>query len=363
MEQNSENFNEVETTSVSTHQCGSCGSQMKFDIEYGVLACGHCQTVKLIDNDDAIWRRELTDEIMRTHTLRTDGTVVRCQGCGSTEVLDRTAINKICNFCGNTSVVATEDLCGIQPDGIIPFTLDKAQIHQMFANWMKSRPFAPGVFKRTDVRERLNPIYIPSWSFSAEADGFYDGTLGRRVMRQTRNRHGQIITSSVIRYFRVNGVLRRHYTDYLIQSSKSISPINFKTLNPFSLGEVQPYRTDYLAGIPTEHYSRLLEDCFKEFTEKIKRDIRRDVVRNHHADLVQTLSINLSFNKKKFNYILLPIYIAHYKYRGKTYNFYVNGTSGKIVGKYPVSFRKIGFLIFGVVAALAGAVAAYYFLF
>jgi len=60
---------------------------------------------------------------------------------------------------------------------------------------------------------------------------------------------------------------------------------------------------------------------------------------------VQTQKFN-----QTFKHIMLPIWICSYKYQNKIYQFAINGQTGKVNGKKPLSWYKIGFLIFLFVA-------------
>jgi len=42
-----------------------------------------------------------------------------------------------------------------------------------------------------------------------------------------------------------------------------------------------------------------------------------------------------------FKHLLLPVWLAAYKYRGKTYRFVVNGRTGRVQGERPWSLWKI----------------------
>ena len=77
-------------------------------------------------------------------------------------------------------------------------------------------------------------------------------------------------------------------------------------------------------------------------------------MKKHNADKVRDLDMKIDYQDKKFNYILLPIYIASFKYNNKTFNFYINGYSGKIVGNYPKSKVKQLFIGIGIAILAIG---------
>ena len=70
--------------------------------------------------------------------------------------------------------------------------------------------------------------------------------------------------------------------------------------------------------------------------------------------------INTQVSDVTFKHILLPVWLAAYKYRGKTYRFVVNGRTGRVQGERPWSAIKIALaVIVGlIVAAAAGYIGA-----
>ncbi|MCE8472488.1 primosomal protein N' (replication factor Y) - superfamily II helicase, partial [Rhodovulum sulfidophilum] len=58
-----------------------------------------------------------------------------------------------------------------------------------------------------------------------------------------------------------------------------------------------------------------------------------------------------------FKHVLLPVWLAAYRYRGKTYRFVVNGRNGRVQGERPWSAWKIAFAV-GLVLAVVGGLAA-----
>jgi hypothetical protein len=51
---------------------------------------------------------------------------------------------------------------------------------------------------------------------------------------------------------------------------------------------------------------------------------------------------------------MLPAWMFTYKYKGEDYYFAMNGETGKIAGRVPVSPRKLSLLFAGLTAGIAG---------
>ena len=47
----------------------------------------------------------------------------------------------------------------------------------------------------------------------------------------------------------------------------------------------------------------------------------------------------------RFKHILLPVWLAAYKYRGQTYRFVINGRTGRVQGERPWSAIKIAMAV------------------
>jgi len=348
-----QNLNEKETTA-ETNRCPGCGSNMEFNITSGNLRCGHCGTTQDFDQEGEVVRRKMCDEIVKGHQQWTESAVFRCDGCGAKSVIDRKEIAKPCCWCGSPHVVSTEELPGIKPDSVIPFQVTTETARNSFFKWIKRKFFAPNTLKRLDNKnEFMNQMYSSSWSYSANTVSNYSGTLGRRVA-VTRTVNGQTQTTWVTRWFNVNGVLQQPYKDFIVPSCVQIPPRFFDRIKPFNLTLLKVYRQEFLSGIVAEHYSRCIQTCFTDFSNFVRRDLTNKVMRLHNADSVSRLNLNTIYNDKHFNYILLPVYVANYKYKNKRYNFYVNGASGKVAGAYPKSVWKILFSLTGVGLIILG---------
>ena len=58
---------------------------------------------------------------------------------------------------------------------------------------------------------------------------------------------------------------------------------------------------------------------------------------------MQNLNVMNQFGQEKFKHILLPIWIASYRYNDKVFRFLINGQNGQVQGEAPYSWVKIFF--------------------
>ena len=138
---------------------------------------------------------------------------------------------------------------------------------------------------------------------------------------------------------------------------------SFRTVDvPYSVGKVQPfdineyvrYDDKFLAGFMANHYDVQPLDAWKNAEQRIRNDFQTRIMNRYGASHVDFLDIKLSHVSKSFKYLMLPLYISAVKYKNKVYNQYTNGQTGKVAGKAPLSWLKIGLVsLLGIAAIVA----------
>ena len=89
---------------------------------------------------------------------------------------------------------------------------------------------------------------------------------------------------------------------------------------------------------------------------KMDRVIEGDVRRDIGGDVQQISSVDTALSDETFKHVLLPVWMAAYKYRGRTFRFIVNGQTGEVQGERPWSAWKIAFaVVLGLIVAGAAA--------
>src|SRR5213079_3215965 len=73
---------------------------------------------------------------------------------------------------------------------------------------------------------------------------------------------------------------------------------------------------------------------------------------HQRIEVVQTQHVGVSFK-----HILLPIWLAAYRYRDQAYRILVNARNGKVAGTRPYSFIKIALLVLAILAVIGAIIA------
>ena len=126
----------------------------------------------------------------------------------------------------------------------------------------------------------------------------------------------------------------------------------------FPTAELVPYDTAFLSGFVVEHYQVVLLDAAKQSQAQMRQALEQLCGRQVPGDTYRNLRIHPVFSGETFKHILVPVWLLTYTYGRKTFQVLVNGYTGRIAGKYPLSvWRVLAVIVAGLIAV--GVVAAH----
>ena len=146
------------------------------------------------------------------------------------------------------------------------------------------------------------------------------------------------------------------FDDLLVQASSTIPNNIIKSIEPFPTKKAMAYSTEYLRGYSASTYNKSGEECWKECKTTMHQRIESAILKRYDYDVKVSLSIDTKYLNSQYKYVLVPVYVGHYTYKQKLYNFYINGYSGRIGGKTPVSKLKVGLTVLLSLLLIAGIV-------
>ena len=333
-------------------KCEACGSNLIYFPKDNKLGCLHCGAKVDFPKDSNIIPMDFLSNTKKNMQSTWNETVVyRCNNCGAKEIISKYEIAKSCPFCGTTNVVVTNELPGLTPNAILPFKIDVEDAKRNFKAWIKKDFLAPNRLKKWAESDQINGVYSPCYSFSTNTFSTYSGKLGKYYTVSNGK-----TTQTRIRYFNINGRYDFSFKDILIECGPKITQNVVEKLKPFLIGDAYKYNQRFLSGYSASNYDKTAQVSFEEAKSIMQRILREKILSKYSYDVVADLNISTSYNDINFNYLLLPIYICNYKYNNKVFNFYINGTNGKVYGKKPRSAWKITGLLLGAAAIITGIV-------
>ncbi len=349
--------------------CDQCGADMRFAPAEGKLICDHCGNERVLEEGYAAgaireldFRAALEARLPEAEIEETR--VSRCPNCGALVEFEEAEHARECPFCATPVVTGTGTHRHIKPRGLLPFALTETDARRAMTDWLGRLWFAPGGLQDYARKgRRMDGIYVPFWTFDANTTSDYSGERGTvyYVTRTvTRNGKTQQVREPRVRWTPARGRVRRFFDDVLVLASTSLPRKHTDGLEPWDLTALRPYSPEYLAGFRAEAYQVELKEGFTQARAHMDRVIERDVRFDIGGDRQRIHGIETQIADVTFKHVLLPVWLAAYKYRGRSFRFVVNGTTGRVQGERPYSKWKIAFavLLGLIVAAVIGWFAA-----
>ncbi len=351
--------------------CSECGADLRFAPGTDTLECDHCGATNSLPARDG--RRDHVAELdfdravaNKLPTAETEETrFSKCDNCGAEIEFSEEVHATECAFCAAPLVTDTGSHRRIKPAALLPFAKSESEARAAMTKWLGKIWFAPNGLQEYARKGRaMQGIYVPYWTYDADTKSRYNGQRGTiyyvtktvqvEVDGKMESREEQV---QKIRWTSVSGRVKRFFNDIVILAATSLPKTYTDALEPWDLENLEPYGPQYLAGFRAEGYTVSLENGYVEARHHMDRVIESDVRSDIGGDRQQISRIDTDIRDVTFKHILLPVWLAAYKYRGKTYRFVVNGRNGKVKGARPYSVIKIAFAI--IIASLVLGTLAY----
>ncbi len=212
--------------------------------------------------------------------------------------------------------------------------------------------------------QEMGGVYIPFWTFDAWASSdwsadagyhyyeteYYTDANGNQASRQIQR----------TRWVPASGHRRDFFDDTLVCASRGLPPELVARFETFDTKQLTAYRPEFLAGWRAESYAVDLMPAWGSAQQRMGDVQRSRCSGDVPGDTQRNLTVRNEFSRVTFKHVLLPIWIAAYRYGGKPYQFLVNGQTGEVVGKAPWSVWKIALAIVAAVLVITAISIAYY---
>lgn len=347
----------VSTMEETDKKCPNCGGVMDFDPATGGLSCPYCGHTEVIVKKPE--QPESAEELNFSEAEQTENCqwgvetkTVLCQACGAESVYDALEISAVCPFCGSNQVMEASDQRTMAPGGVVPFQVTDEKASDLFKGWIKKKWFCPKLAKESAKAKHFKGVYLPYWTFDARTTSDYTADYGkdRRVKRGDQ-------TEVVTDWFKTKGVYSEDFDDELVCATTNQNQSMLQDIEPYNTAENKSYKPEYIAGFVAERYAIGLKEGWKmaktSIRFKLSNAITRKIEQEKNADRVRNLQITTKYRGVTYKYLLLPVWLSSYQYKDKVYQFMVNGQTGKVAGKTPISIPKVIITVLAIVAALA----------
>ena len=336
-------------------RCPRCDGVIAYSAADGGLTCAYCgyyepppQTV-VGKGPEAF---EFTVETMQraAHGWGEARKEMVCNSCGAHTTLSLDMLTHTCPFCGSHQVVqlkAPQDV--LRPRFLIPFTVDADACRRQTAEWLDSSWMTPADLQRLARTVDFTPIYIPVWTFDAQTSAEWRAEVGHtRTKAVTVNGKQQTRTYTEWRW--ESGHVEHFIDDLLVNGTTKISQVLLDRLSKYDLRQLVVYQPEFLAGTQAQAYDVTLDEAWASGRRRIREQIKQACQNQASTSKIRNFSMSLDFSQESWRYILLPVYLAAYRYLNQSYQVMVNGQTGAVAGQRPVAWRKVWLALAAMVA-------------
>jgi ferredoxin len=344
-----------ERKSSKSFECSNCGATLVYGIDSAKMDCDYCESEHDLSDlvegcAGAISEQALADLFSSSKKQAISiNRILECEQCGACTTLEGRKTTSTCPFCASEMVKEREAEEQLVPTGLIPFSINREKAGRVYRAWLRSLWLRPNDLTRMSKVAEIEGVYTPFWTFDSEAasrwraesgEYFYETETykdenGKRATRQVQRTH----------WTNAKGHRKGTYDDVLVCGSRGLSTDLVRRLEPFhTITELKPYNAEFLAGWQAEEYGIGPEAAWRIAKGLMEEQEYDACGRAVPGDTFRGLQVSTRLSKSTGKYVLLPIWIAAYRYKGKSYRFLVNGETGEISGEAPYSIWKQGML-------------------
>lgn len=271
-----------------------------------------------------------------------------CNSCGAKLVTDSHTAATFCAFCGSPALVGKRLTEQFQPHYMIPFKYSRKSAEEAFIKWAGKGKWTPFGFVSKKNVQKMTGLYVPFWLFNINATLDAHGS-GRKV--HYRGNDEIIETFSFDRYAKLN------WNFVPLDAETRIDDELMEAIEPFDFKALMPYDYRYLPGFYADIYDLSPQDLSARATKRATNGIDA-ALKGSLKGVFDDFTIKESkstIDSMEANYALLPVWFLSYKYRNKFYYFAMNGQTGEVAGKVPVSPVKklmFFFIVLGILAVI-----------
>ncbi len=262
-------------------------------------------------------------------------------------------------------ILATKRLA---PTRMLPFLVSQSEVVPAFKRWIQKEAW----LQPRDLKKIANPdvvkgIYVPQFfiekgqtrtTWSAMGEGSQNTVRKQPKDKDKSDKKGPDNDTHVLLQ---TGYLERDFSLNNNASSGMMGDLLAK-IRELNGKQLVPYDPGYLRGWVYELYQKDVTKAFKNWQKKLNETTSKEVKRRVHGNVYskikddgkkfEDLHIQTEVTKQNIEHILIPVWVAFYRYsercfffkKDRGYQFLINGFTGQIVGKKPVSCRKLAIL-------------------
>ncbi len=326
---------------VISYKCPKCSASLTFDIEKQNWYCDYCKSEftkdELNEFEAEKSHKVLDEEINPDNRYEEEAMAYMCPSCGAKIVTDKNTAATFCVYCHNATIIASRLEDEHKPSFIIPFKLKKEKALDAIKRLCRNRPFLPRDFNDYAKRGEISGLYVPFWLFSIDVDANLMAKADRiTTWSDSSYRYTKIDTYNVERAGSIS------FDNVPADGSSKMDDRLMESLEPFDYNSLVNFSMEYLSGHFAESYDVDAQKAYSNVSGRINKaadSMIKSTVNGYSS--MRVLDENIRTKKLINKNVMLPVWTLMAKYKGKNYIFAMNGQTGKITGRLPISIPRI----------------------
>lgn len=289
-----------------------------------------------------------------------------CSNCGATLRVDDSLRTSKCPYCANPQIVQRPPSPGrVEPTFVLGFAQTEQTARELVAHWLKSRGFfRDPALKKAEIVD-LRGVYVPAYLYTVTAHAEYQAQIGEHYTETetyTTTENGKTVTRTrqvtKTEWRDLAGTLSRYVSDVVVTASRGVQNDELEAVEPFDLRAMGRYTPAVLSGWIAEEPTLPQEECARLAREEAHRDVTRFLDQFMPGDSHQLTHTSLRFENEAADLIYVPLWIlaARHDPNKPPVRILVNGQTGKLLGKAPLSWLRIVVVVVLVLIAIGVAV-------
>ncbi len=348
-----------EVKALDKRQCPECGGDLEWSAAKQAVTCPHCGFVPAAQPETSDQAGQIVEHDLESalasvpevsRGLQTETVKVKCQSCQAISIFEPGRVAQRCQFCGSPAVMPyNETRDPITPESLLPVKLAEPAVRDRLKAWYSSRWFAPNRLKSAALTDTLHAIYLPYWTFDAQADARWTAESGDYYYETEyiTNAQGQRQSRQVrkVRWYFTSGQLHHFFDDDLVPGTVGVRMDLLHKVEPFPTAELAPYDPAFVRGWTVERYQVDLRAASSQSQEQMRQVLFSLCEQQVPGDTHRNLDVTSRFSDRTFKHVLVPVWLVSYTFGRKAFQTVVNGYTGAIAGDRPTSWTKIFFYI------------------
>ncbi|MBQ5316040.1 MAG: hypothetical protein J6I96_00635 [Oscillospiraceae bacterium] len=331
----------------NSYKCPNCSGELVWNADKQLYSCEWCSSDF---SEKEVIQYKPQEPTHEDEAFNGDTDLYICQSCGAEIFCDHNTAATFCFYCHNPVQLKGRLEGSFKPDKIIPFKISKDSAKEKFTKLIKAKKFLPFGFTDESTLEKMTGLYVPFWIADPDIDVHMEGRSTESHSR--RSGDTTYVTEHIYRHERS---ARMRYKGVPADGSKKIDDALMDAVEPFDYTELRDFDMSYLSGFFCDKYDVDKAEVMPRIKARVEKSAEAIILNDMSGHGAVTVTQrDIRFLATHWRYMMLPVWFFTYKYRGKMYGFALNGQTGKLVGRYPVSIGKL-FILAAAVTLIVGS--------